>query len=225
GAFVARLFGVEAERDRQRAAVQRELDTVFRFRTEIVGKLDKHFKGVAASDWDTPAVRSALAGLIRRAFPESSTHSAEERRVATIAATLLDWSSVLTADDRDAHSAVQQLRGRLAADVRASEIFADARARAGDRELVEALLETIRRWAQLARTDPAVRAEVAGWVSFKEPEKRDFDALVPHDVEARDGFDVWKGPLAKRRRRDGFALTDKRHDQRHILYEIEHCIY
>src|SRR5690242_10655296 len=31
GAFVARLFGVAAERERQRAAVQRELDTVFVF--------------------------------------------------------------------------------------------------------------------------------------------------------------------------------------------------
>jgi len=225
GDFVARLFGVGAVRDRQREAVRRELDTVFRFRTEIVGKLDKHFKGVTASDWDAVAVRSALEVLIRCAFPDAATDSDEERRVATVAATLLDWSSALGADDRDAHSAVQQLRARLAADVRACEIFADARACADDRELVEALLETIRRWAQLARTDPVFRAEVAGWVSFKEPEKRDFDALVPHDVEARDGFDVWKGPTRTRRRRDGFALTDKRHDQRHILYEIEHCIY
>jgi len=225
GDFVARLFGVGAVRDRQREAVRRELDTVFRFRTEIVGKLDKHFKGVTASDWDAVAVRSALEVLIRCAFPDAATDSDEERRVATVAATLLDWSSELGADDRDAHSAVQELRARLAADGRACETFADARACADDRELVEALLETIRRWAQLARTDPAFRAEVAGWVSYKEPEKRDFDALVPHDVEARDGFDVWKGPKRTRRRRDGFALTDKRHDQRHILYEIEHCIY
>ena len=225
GEFVARLFGVGAARERQREAVRRELDTVFRFRTEIVGKLDKHFKGVAASDWDAAAVRSALEVLIRCAFPEAAKDPDEERRVATVATTLLDWSSALSADDAGARGAVAQLRARLAADACACESFADVRARADDRELVEALLEAVRRWAQLARTDPALRAEVAGWVSFKEPEKRDFDALVPHEIEARDGFDVWKGPAPKRRRRDGFALTDQRHDARHILYEIDHCIY
>src|SRR5215471_15244258 len=60
GDFVARLFGVGAVRDRQRASIQHELETVFKFRTEIVGELDKHFKGVVTRDWDAAAVRSAL---------------------------------------------------------------------------------------------------------------------------------------------------------------------
>ena len=52
GEFVARLFRVDAERERQRDAVRRELDTVFLFRSEIVAKVEKHFKGVATSDWE-----------------------------------------------------------------------------------------------------------------------------------------------------------------------------
>ncbi len=43
GDFVARLFRVEAERERQRDAARRELDTVFLFRSEIVAKVEKHF--------------------------------------------------------------------------------------------------------------------------------------------------------------------------------------
>src|SRR6478752_5662026 len=216
GEFVARLFGVGTVRDRQRASIQRELDTVFKFRTEIVAKLDKHFKGVATSDWDAAAVHSAVELLIRCGFPEAAPDTDAERRVATVAATLIGWSSALAAGVAgDANAAVRVLRSRLDVDPRASGVFAVARACADDREFVEALLETIRRFAHLAQIDAASKAAVAGWVSFKEPEKRDFEALVPHDVEVREGFDVWKGRAEKRRRRDGFALTDKRHGLRH----------
>ncbi len=58
GEFVARLFDVSAERERQRAAIQRELDSVFVFRNAIVGELAKHFKGVDAHAWDAAAVQS-----------------------------------------------------------------------------------------------------------------------------------------------------------------------
>ena len=61
GEFVARLFGVSAERERQREAIQRELDEVFVFRSEIVAKLDKHFKGVERA-----------AGTRRPSTPRSS---------------------------------------------------------------------------------------------------------------------------------------------------------
>ena len=93
------------------------------------------------------------------------------------------------------------------------------------RSLSRLLLETIRRWSHLARVDPDFATTAANWVSFKEPEKTNFNALVPHEIETRDGYAVWKGRAVSRRRRDGFALTDKRCDARHILYEIDHCIY
>jgi hypothetical protein len=97
--------------------------------------------------------------------------------------------------------------------------------KATDDELIAALLEVIRRWSHLAQVDPDVAKTVANWVSFKEPEKTDFNALVPHEIETRDGYAVWKGRAQTRRRRDGFALTDERYDGRHVLYEIDHCIY
>ena len=36
---------------------------------------------------------------------------------------------------------------------------------------------------------------------------------------------AWHAPAAALRRRDGFALTDHRYDERQVQYEIEHCIY
>ena len=219
GEFVARLFGVSAERERQREAVQRELDSIFVFRKEIVGELEKHFKGVDARGWDAAAVQSELELLIRCGFPDLSLDSDRERRIATAAVRLLGWSKEVAGD-----AAVRELRHRLSADDQAAAAFVAA-IKGTDEKLVAILLEVIRRWAHLTRVDPGLASTVANWVSFKEPEKTDFTALVHHEIETRDGYAVWKGPAASRRRRDGFALTDERYDGRHVLYEIDHCIY
>ena len=225
GEFVARLFGVSAEREGQREAIQRELDAVFVFRNAIVDGLDKHFKGVDARAWDAADVQRELELLIRCGFPDLSADPDHERRIAATAARLWRCANAVAGDDADvARAAVRQLRDRLGADSQAAAAFG-AMIKGTDDELVAALLEVIRRWAYLAQTDPELAKTVANWVSFKEPEKTDFDALVPHEVEKRDGYAVWKGRAESRRRRDGFALTDERHDARHILYEIDHCIY
>ena len=65
GEFVARLFGVSAERESQREAIQRELDAVFVFRNGDRRRAGEHFKGVDARAWDAAAVRSELELLIR----------------------------------------------------------------------------------------------------------------------------------------------------------------
>jgi NADPH-dependent glutamate synthase beta subunit-like oxidoreductase/NAD(P)H-flavin reductase len=219
GEFVARLFGVGAERERQREAIQRELDEVFVFRNEIVGGLAKHFKGVDALAWDVAAVRSELELLIRCGFSDLADDPDQERRIAATAARL--WR---LATAHEPQAAIRELRARLNADAQAVEVFSAA-LKLSDHECVEALLSVVRRWAHLAHVDPDLAKTVANWVSFKEPEKTDFHALVPHEIETRDGYAVWKGRAETRRRRDGFALTDKRCDARHILYEIDHCIY
>ena len=224
GEFVARLFGVSVERERQREAIQRELDAVFVFRKEIVGGLAKHYKGVDAHGWNAAAVRSELDLLIRCGFPDLSADPDQERRIATAAARLWHWEHVVAVDADTARAAARELRDRLSADGQTAAAFGSA-IKGTDEELIRVLLEVIRRWSYLAHVDPDLAATVANWVSFKEPEKTDFSALVPHEIETRDGYAVWKGPAESRRRRDGFALTDERYDERHILYEIDHCIY
>jgi hypothetical protein len=188
GEFVARLFGVSAEHERQREAIQRELDSVFVFRAGVVAKLGKHFKGVDATGWNAAAAQSGLELLIRCGFPDLADDSDRERRVAATAARLLGFANTLSgAAAGDARTAVQTLRARLDADRETQEVFAGAREHSDDREFIEALLEHVRRWAYLAQVDAELERSISGWVSFKEPEKRDFNALVPHETEARCG--------------------------------------
>ena len=211
GQFTARLFGVTGELEQQAASIQRELDSIFVFRAEVVSKLARHFKGVDIAEWDKAKVRASVDKLLDTGFPDLAEESDPEMRVATAAARLVRFAS---ADNSSAPAgkAVGELKERLGGD--------------GDEaEFIGELLEDVRRWAWLAKNDAEVGKAVAGWASFREPERTDFNDLVEHETESREGYSVWKGPARHRRPRDGFALTDRRYGQRDILYEIDHCIY
>ena len=195
------------------------------FRTEIVGTLKKFFKGVDVNDWDAEAVQSTPELLIRCGFPDLADDPDYERRIAGTAGRLLNWAKA-EGDDAagDIQAAVRELRDRLSADRQAAALFAAALT-LNDEAFIEAILEAIRRWCYLVQNDPKLSSSVASWVSFKKPEKTDFKTLVPHEVETPNGYPVWKGRAQTRRRRDGFALTDTRYNERQILYEVDHCIY
>jgi len=225
GEFVAELFGVASEREQQRAAVAREIDSIFVFRTEIVGKLKTHFKGVDTAGFNVAEAQHQIDSLIETAFAGLAEPADAEQRVATAAATLLGWAAAYVASPQpEVAVAVRQLRSTLSDAPQAAQRLAGALAESDDQAFVGALLDVIRRWALLVR-DGRIAGVAARWISFREPDKRDFDSLVAHEIEARAGFTVWKGPKSHRRRRDGFALTDQRHGPRQILYEIDHCIY
>ncbi len=223
GEFVAQLFGIGAERERQIAAITREMDTVFVFRSEIALKCDARFTSGDLACWDLGVLERQIAVILR-----SSGVADEEGALCERGIKLRSLSQDLQSGNLPSGSAgedgVQALRLKLAADPDAAVLAAFLAADNG-RDLVAGLMEIIERFCYAARHHPSIRARVAGWVSFKEPKKTDFQHLVHCEGEKRDGFEVLVGPVSKRRRRDGFALTDRRMDERRVLYEVDHCIY
>ncbi len=81
------------------------------------------------------------------------------------------------------------------------------------------------RWCHAADAVPDLKSEVADWISFKQAKKTNFKYLVPSVELQKAGFTALRGPPADRRRRDGFALTDRRYGAREIYYELDRCIY
>ena len=63
------------------------------------------------------------------------------------------------------------------------------------------------------------------WSCLKTPRRTDPRKLVAHDTVEHTGVSRWVTPEGTLRRRDGFALTDRRAPLRQVLYEIDHCIY
>ncbi len=232
GRFVARLFNVEALHQAQARAVQEQIDTIFAFRKDVVMRAGAKYKGTDLSQWDLPRLQTGLVLLQRIGFPETAGATDVEHAVGLVGATLYrlveHYDRLRKGKDSDYAGADQDLnalRGRLSGDAEAKSEFAEALAQQEPLRCAERLLAIVQRWCYAAANDAQMKKSVAGWVSFKKPEKTDFQHLVPSETVSEDGYTSLAGPVATRRRRDGFALTDRRYDEREVLYEVDHCIY
>jgi len=229
GQFVARLFNVSDAHQAQAAAIRQEIDSVFAYKNEVVEKLDVFFKGQDIGAWDVNGIQNRFELLITAAFPEADQDGDSERRVARTWARigLLSAHYKLLAKNKpgshdNADAAAETIRAKLKAHSEAASVFADVIALAGPAEFIAALMDLTQRWSFIARHDENIARH---WLSFKFPEKRDFDHLVAHDTVEFDGYSAWMGKPDHRRRRDGFKLTDPRYGQREVLSEVNHCIY
>jgi len=228
GQFVAKLFNVSDAHQAQAANIKDEIDTIFTYKNEVVEKLDVYFKGQDTGSWDAAGIQSRFELLIAAAFPEADQDSDAERRVARAGATigLLSAHYKLIAkgkpgSDDNADAKAEAIRAKLAAHTGAAAVFADAIAQE-PADFIAALMDLTQRWSFIARHDESLTGR---WLSFKLPEKRDFDHLVEHDNVDFGDYSAWMGKAEHRRRRDGFKLTDARYGQREVLSEVNHCIY
>jgi len=224
GRFIAKLFNVSAEHDRQRQRIETEMATVFEFKNSVVAKVPGVFKAADPGSLDINAVVEQLNQLIYQGFPDAEKLD-PELRIASVGG-FLAWlnrhfkqlAQGLPAIFEQPHEAVQSLRANLKTGMLSA--FTEL----PDNEFVARLLLIVQQWCFLALHDTELKTQTAGWLSFKTPRKCDFEDLVEHEVIDKPGYSVWMGPQPHRRR-DGFALTDPRFDQRQTLFEVDRCIY
>jgi NADPH-dependent glutamate synthase beta subunit-like oxidoreductase/NAD(P)H-flavin reductase len=232
GRFVARLFNVEAVHEAQAKAIQEQVNTVFTFRDGVVMRAGAKYKGADLTQWDLPRLRTELALLTRAGFPETADDADAEHAVGLVGATLYrlveHYRRLQKGKDSDYANADQDLdalRDRLMRNADAKRTFSEALAQQAPLPFAEQLLATAQRWCYAAANDAEMKKSVAGWVSFKKPEKTDFQHLVPCETVSPDGYTALTGPPATLRRRDGFALSDSRYSEHEVLYEVDRCIY
>lgn len=214
GSFVAQLFNVSDVRDQQIENIRGEFNSIFVYRTEIVGKLASRFKGQTIEGWDISDLNANLIALIAAMGHKDLYAHDAEFAVALVAAHLWRLSQQESLSDSDSADLQSQLAGL--------SFLANGDSAA---DLLTSALEIVYRWSFAAKQVTELQALTAQWVSFKVPAKTDLENLVAHDSVAQDGFAVWACEQGHERRRDGFALTDKRYAQRKVLYEVDHCIY
>ena len=80
--------------------------------------------------------------------------------------------------------------------------------------------EALKRWCAARLHDRAYR----GWVIFRFPETLDYWNLVEVRRPEPQLPEAMRGPDWRRRRRDGFGLTDARFTPREALSEIHYCV-
>ncbi|MCX7105525.1 MAG: pyridine nucleotide-disulfide oxidoreductase [Methylococcales bacterium] len=229
GQFVAKLFNVTDQHQTQAIKIKDEIDTIFTYKNEVVEKLGVVFKGQDTADWNISSILNRFDLLIEAGFIEANQDNDPEHRVARVGAVIGLLSSHYkllakgkASDYENADEQVSALRAKLLDHELAKVEFTDIINVSVAADFVSGLMDIVQRWSFVAQQDNDV---VADWLSFKFPEKRDFNHLVEHETVDRGQFTAWMGELEHRRRRDGFKLTDPRYNQRQVLSEVNHCIY
>ncbi|MFO0762460.1 MAG: FAD-dependent oxidoreductase [Byssovorax sp.] len=227
--FVARLFQVEAES----AALIRAADersSLWHFKKEFAKK--RLFKPSAGKSWTegaTEAARVARKALVAMGADAAILDTGTADEEIAIARAVLPIHEV---DDTARKAAkaggvtwTDALHAR-AAELRAAIGGTTAGAKPTDEEdasVAARALDAIEAWLHARRNDhhdPASR-----WSTLKAPQNLDYQNLVVlrrNDEKIPESF---VGPEHERRRRDGFALTDRRMEVREVESEVDYCLY
>jgi NADPH-dependent glutamate synthase beta subunit-like oxidoreductase/NAD(P)H-flavin reductase len=227
--FVARLFGIEEERERHAAAVRAQ-DPVFVFKHFIARRALKSFTAARAAQLDGSLVQAALESLRRAAFADTLDCD-DELGVARMTAQLLEWEEQLEGKSgqvsAESAASIRAARRSIAGTKAESFITDTQTGHIDDSDLsfVKAALRLIEAWAAAHASQPALRARVRGWVSFRFPHTLDYNNLVQIERPRRDVPELAQGLDRALRRRDGFGLTDLRATRREVLDEVNYCLY
>jgi NADPH-dependent glutamate synthase beta subunit-like oxidoreductase/NAD(P)H-flavin reductase len=231
--FVARLFQIEREWKEQAASSGPEA-VLFRFRRDFVQR--RVLKARLPEDLAGQEVASLreTAGILERVLhPDLPWETDPELATARMAVALLDAESDFLAAVRQKKipQVPEASRAKaLALAQRAVEQDSAALPRPdGDSDeallaFLEALLTRYAVWSHVRMRRADLASTIAGWTSFHLPAPMDYTALVETDRPNPAMPEERVGPLSRRRRRDGFDLTDRRMTRREVLGQTHYCI-
>ncbi|WP_309567433.1 hypothetical protein [Coxiella-like endosymbiont] len=80
-------------------------------------------------------------------------------------------------------------------------------------------------WCVAALTQLEGKNAVKGWISFHLHQHLNYENLVQTVTLPEDSVGRLEGPVALRRYRDGFSLTDPRMERREAMAHVHYCIY
>ena len=223
--FVARMFGITAERDE----LEREVlvqNPIWRYKFFVQRRAIKAYKSEDIAQADLTDLNEAIRELRNKVFDETLIHD-EELAVSEIVARLLDAEESLT-KGLEITTEKNETIGKIAAgydklgNSTFGKVFSDFVVKTegeGDLLQVKAVLGMLELWsaAEFYKKDKR-------WKAFKTPHALDYQNLV-HLIHPEPELpNVMRGFDSEMRRRDGFKLTDDRGTMRDALYEVDYCL-
>ena len=228
--FVARLFGIDAAWRAQAADAAPEA-VLFRFRRDFLQR--RAVKAALPEEAGVEGLRAAGRAIERELFPELAWGKDAELSTAQAVVELVELESAFLAALRqkkvpEVDAASGARAAELAARASSSKAAGLPRAAGGaDADLLaflEAILDAYARWCRARMARPDLRREIAGWASFRLPETLDYHHLVETERPNAALPEERIGPPSRRRRREGFTLTDPRMTRREVLGETHYCL-
>ncbi len=243
GAFVTLLFGLEPDTARLREWTV-EQAPIFRFKKEFLVRrvLRKYTEAQQAQFAEPIDTRVALMREVFNGMPVPQDDA--ELVTSRLAVFLIDSEQSLKsafaagpkASDHQATGTVlqtvrvfvQSLQARMPEWAALSPVpgSSDPSTSDNDSRALGILIDTLERWTAAAYYQAQADHHRDGWVSWRLPEKVDFEAGLVAREHPDGGLDgEWVGPPWRHRRRDGFALTDRRLPPLPVLSEVDYCIF
>ncbi|MGH9442411.1 MAG: FAD-dependent oxidoreductase [Thermoanaerobaculia bacterium] len=174
---------------------------------------------------DVTKEATALRAFEQELFPELPWKADEEIATARMAVELLELESayVEVLKQKKSPAVAPEVRSRTAELARRS---GDSPGDGPDAELdwLEARLRFLESALRVRMEHPEWRREVATWSSFRLPEKVVYESLVETVRPDPRLNELREGPPERRRRRDGFKLTDSRMSPREVSAETHYCL-
>jgi NADPH-dependent glutamate synthase beta subunit-like oxidoreductase/NAD(P)H-flavin reductase len=227
--FLARLFGIEAEWRAQAAAAGPEA-ALFRFRRDFLVR--RAARVAPPADAEMPLLATRAQALEREVFGDLSWETDPELATAGLGTELLDLEAEhIEALRQKKRPAVSEAGRSRTAELarRAAGASQTLPLPVGDGDdaalgFLESLLALYAAWCRARLERPGLAREVAGWASFRLPGPIDYHHLVETERPNPEIPEERVGPFDRRRRRDGFGLTDHRMTRREVVGETHYCI-
>jgi NADPH-dependent glutamate synthase beta subunit-like oxidoreductase/NAD(P)H-flavin reductase len=223
--FVARLFGIDAER----AELEKEIlvqNPVWAYKYFVQRRAIKKYKADQIAGLNEAELWNALTQLRNTAFGDTLVRD-EELSIATMAVRLLDAEEALQKNDADKTAAIETARRiRDAFEKLKDEVFGKLYSAyilieeaQGEPLTIKAALHLIEAWSAAAFFNKSKK-----WYSFRTPHPLDYQNLVHLIHPERKLHNIMRGAEEELRRRDGFKLTDDRGTMRDALYQVDYCL-
>ena len=217
--FVARLFGVEAEMKSKRIFAERER-ILFKFRRDFfTRKALKKYSAEQALQLDAAALDTQVLALKKgfSGIPDADPELEMAAAVTELWNVERGFKEPLTPE---AINYIATFRSRLAAEPALAGVVPTNNDEAALKQFVSNALLLLEQWLVYHYYNQT--PEWQHWVTFKQPQKVDFEHLVALETPQPDHH---IGPAEHYRRRDGFDLTDERFPPREIMREIDYCVF
>lgn len=233
GNFVGTLFDIDAER-----AVAADWTAaqapVFRFKKEFLQR--RVLKKYPTPDRVPPDTSTAQrAAVLREEFERLSDPPCDdELSVARLGCMMMDLGNPSAANPIPAgnlslfRSLVRAMQTALPEwkELSACRIADESSVDEADSTALLLLSDLWERWCAQEFHHAQADHHRGGWIIWRLPEKMDYDAgLVERHCPAGGLPNEWAGPEWRRRRRDGFKLTDPRMGPLSVLNEVDYCIF
>ncbi|HEX7252361.1 MAG TPA: FAD-dependent oxidoreductase, partial [Thermoanaerobaculia bacterium] len=230
--FIARLFGIEKERNAHKSAAEPEA-VLFRFRRDFLTRRAAKAKLPENLEAELPPIARAARAIERELHSDFPWETDPELATAEMAAGLLDLESDFLAAVRQkkipevpqgSRERARELAERASASPTQELPKPASESDEGLLDFLERLIQVYAVYSRTRLETPEGERGIAHWPSFHLPATLDYAQLVATERPNPRLPEERVGPADRHRRRDGFVLTDRRMSRREVLSETHYCL-